>query len=380
MKNYVRWVKSGTTIKPYLDLAEISPRKILTKSGNKTYRLNLAYPGETVITAITKDKHKKFYSKSAITIPKNYICLWYKWPSGGNQYQKSNTGWRFKYLLVPQYLPLTELTLNALGLLQAEMTKHSRRACSIIFTNGESGLNNIVMKFFKFFGVEFEEWGWDITFNFKLKEREIPEKTKEREQLAKQFWLKHTRISNQRKHNKFIAYTGNKKYKNMRADTNVLGNLRIVHADIILYQLSLELLEKIKKIILSLSAQFTSYYLQGLAAGEANVKLTKLGSIDSVRIGCVDYREKQVYSKCLNKLGITSQIETNYLTINNQRNFIKVYKHCLLKLHPKRHKKFLKGMARFERIPTEIKKEFEEFRKDLKKETLKIVEHGNNLV
>jgi hypothetical protein len=349
------YIQEANNLEPYLDLSEISPNKIFTKSGNKTYQLNVATQGDVIVTNLTKDRHKGTYSTNIIKIPDGHICLWYKWRAGRNQYQKDNIGWRFKHLILPQKIPLNKQTLNTLGVLQAEMTKYSKRACSIIFTNGEPNLNKIVMKFFKRFGVCFRAWSWNIIFNFKLKERETKDGTRVREWPSEKFWLNRVQISSKRRQNVFMTYTGNKHYKNMRESTNRLGNLRILYSNIILYQLSLELLEKIKRILPQLPAEFTKYYLQGLMAGEGDVKLTKTRSVDSIRIGCMNDKEKKFYSECLSRLGIVSRVEKNGVTINNQRNFVKVYKHQLLSLHQKRQEKFLEGMKQFKRIPAEVK-------------------------
>ena len=115
----------------------------------------------------------------------------------------------------------------------------------------EFNYHNIIKKVSAgFLDIQNEDWAWDIVFNFKLRRNETLAETTNREKSAEKFWLENTGISRQKRHTKFIMYTGNKRYKNMRADTNVLGNLRISYSNIILYQLILEILKKIKKIVL----------------------------------------------------------------------------------------------------------------------------------
>lgn len=338
-----------------LDLAKIAPKQILTKSGNKSYPLKVSYQGEKVLIANTKDRHNGTYTKSYLRVPKNKVCLWYKWPAGRNQYQRKNTGYRFKYLLIPKQILLDKLTLNALGLLQAEMTKYTRRASNIIFTNSEPNLINVVVAFFKRFDVNENNWSWTIVFNYKLKNQENLRETKHREKQAREFWLKNTKIDLKKKRKKIFQYTGNKKYRNMRKDTNIYGNLTISYSNIILYQLILEILSKIK---LNLARKETKYYLQGIFAGEGSIKLTKFKSIDNVNVGAGERVEQDFYANCLKTLNIISSLEKNCVKIHNLKHFLKIYKYRLFELHPKRNRKFLNGLKKFKQIPDNLKGEY----------------------
>ncbi len=152
-----------------LDLLHIVPREIYTKSGNKVYSLNIAKSGERVIISRRKDKWHNFYHTKEITVPKDNLCLWYFWPTGRNQNQTKNSGLRYKHLIIPRNLPLDKLSLNALGLLQAEMTKGNIRKSTTSFTNSEPNLINIILRFFKRFGIKEDDWSWSLVFNFKLK-------------------------------------------------------------------------------------------------------------------------------------------------------------------------------------------------------------------
>lgn len=345
-----------------IDTNAIVPKQILTKTGNKGYPLHIAYPGEQVLVKKTKDKWKDIYHSKYITIPEGKICVWYAWPAGRNQNQDKNTGLRFKYLLLPGKIPLDKLTLNALGLLQAEMTKYKRAINNLSFTNSEPLIINTVIEFFKRFGVEEKDWTWSIYSNFKLKEQETIKETKQREEQAEKYWLENTKISKAKRSNKCIQYTGNKKYSNMRKSTVQMGSLRINYPNIILCQFTLEFLEKIKQFLVP---EPVRYYLQGLFAGEASVHLTKSGSINDVNVGAMPLEEKQFYTECLKVLGITSTIEQNCLRIHNLKNLIKIYSNDLLAIHPVRKKKFLEGLVNFKHIPKILKVEYYSIKKEV---------------
>lgn len=349
-----------------LYLNSLIPKKIYTKSGNKIYPLNVAGSGDSVLISNRKHKHRNIYIKNYLKVPKNRTCLYYYWPAGKNQNHSINNGIRCKYSLIPSFIPSDKLTFNALGLLQAEMTKHTKRASTIIFTNSDPNLINIVIRFLERLSISRNSLKWDITFNFKLKNVENEKETSKRESEALTFWLKNTLINKDKKHNKFIFYSGNKNYKNMRKDTIRMGSLRICYNNIIIYQLILNLLTSIDKIINN--KKCLVWYMQGLIAGEGDIKLTKTKSIDSVRIGCVNLNEKRLYKKFLGRLGIKSQIEKNYISINNQRNFIKLYNYRLLDLHQRRYNKFINGLASYKYIKRDIKKDFDNVIKKIRGE------------
>lgn len=327
-----------------LDLATIAPKFVLTKTGNKIYPLNIAFEGDKVLVANTKDRHTGKYSQTHITVPKDKICLWYDWPAGQNQYKKGNIGLRHKYLLIPRFLPLDKLTMNALGLLQAEMTRHTPRFCNIIFTNCTPNLINIIIDFFERLGIARVYWSWSIVFNYKLKQIESTEETKRRETAALEFWLKKAKIAEHRKRNKFILYAGNNRTNNMDKDTNRLGTLVMCYSDLLLYQLILALLEKMKSLMMS---EEVKHYLQGLFAGEASVALTPTKSIDNVNVGAIRKDEQEFFANCLIALGITSSSDKFAIRIHNRENLIKIYKYGLLSLNKERNEKFLKGFLNF---------------------------------
>ena len=341
--------------KMILDLSKIIPKNIYTKSGNKTYRLHISYQGERILIANPKDKHHDIWYPQHITVPPGKICVWYSWPAGRNQSKVGNCGKRYNYLLIPRFLPLDKLTMNALGLLQAEMTRGELRKSTLSFTNSEPNLINVVMEFFKGFKIEPLDWSWNITFNYKLKEYEDLQQTSRRELESESFWHINTSINQNNKGNKIIFYTGNKKYRNMRKGTMQFGSLKINHSDIILYQLIRNLLEEIKNMV---SIETSSHYLQGIFAGEGCVQPTVFGSLDNVNVGAVVKEDQLFFAKCLELLNISCSLAPTYIKIHNLKNFLKIYHYNLLELHPVRHKKFLTCLSQFKQIPQELKAEY----------------------
>ncbi len=353
-----------------LDLTKIAPKEIYTKSGNKIYPLRISYPGEKILVANPKDRHYPVWYPKHIVIPNGKVCLWYSWPSGRNQSQINNSGKRYNYLLIPRFLPLDKLTMNALGLLQAEMTRGKLRKSTLSFTNSEPNLINVVMTFFKRFEIEPLGWSWNITFNYKLKEYENVRRTIQREQESELFWRQKTFIDRQKGCNKLFMYTGNKKFRNMRKGTMRLGSLRISHGDIILYQFIRNLLEEIKDII---SIETSPYYLQGIFAGEGCVQSTIFGSLDNVNVGAIVKDDQLFFAKCLELININCSLAPAYIKIHNLKNFLKIYHYNLLELHPIRHKKFLNCLSKFKQIPQELKTEYYSIREKVKNDLDKMV-------
>jgi len=338
-----------------IELQEFVPKKIETKSGNKEYSLQINKSNQKVLVANTKDKHKSFYRRKYITVPHNSLCIRYRWPAGRNQSSDVNKGSRYKYFIMPEKLPLDKITLNALGLLQAEMTKHTKRASSIIFTNSNPALITLVMDFFKRFGIHDDDWSWNITFNYKLKNFENLSDTQKRERKSLRYWLKNTNINLGSKRNKFMLYGGNKKYKNFDKETVRSGTLVICHSNIILYQFILEILSRINELFID--AEKTTYFLQGLIAGDGSLKFTPTGSIDNVNIGAIELKEKKVIVSYLKNIGIESSFskgDKNAVRIFNRKNFFKIYEYGLFDLHKERKHRFLKGLIRFKYSSSDI--------------------------
>ncbi len=134
------------------------------------------------------------------------------------------------------------------------------------------------------------------------------------------------------------------------------------YSNIILFQLIVNLLEKIKLIVIS---DYAKYYLQGIFAGEASVKRTTFGSLDNVNVGAVRYDEQKLFADCLTFLGINSSHEKNCIRIHNLKNFLKIYRNQLLILHPVRYNKFLKYLLGYRQIPKELKVDYSSLIKEV---------------
>jgi len=327
-----------------LQFKDIVPQNIFTKSGNKTYELEI-YENKKLLIRNTKDRYYGFYTQEHVLIPNNKLCLIYSWPAGRNQHINKNLGKRYKHLIIPKEIPLDKLTLNAMGLLQAEMTKYKLRFSNVIFSNRDKNSINTILHFFKMFGINPEQWKWNITFNYKLKQIELSEEIENRECEALKHWFRNTKINSNQKDIKIFYYTGNKKYKNIRLPVTQYGCLKVYYSNIILYQLIYNLIKNIE--IRLNNTQEIIYYMQGLIAGEGNVKLTKTKSLDSVRIGCLNNNEKKIYKKLLGELDIKSKIEKNDIVIHNRNNFIKIFKYGLIRLNMTKYHQFLKAFSMF---------------------------------
>lgn len=347
-----------------LDITTVVPKEILTKTGNKIYQLHIAYPSEKVLVANTKDKHHDIWYPKYIAVPEGTILLHYSWPTGRNQSQEKNTGFRCNYLILPRYIPLDKLTMNTLGLLQAEMTKGNIRKSNLSFTNSEPNLINIVMIFFNRLGIKHADWSWGTTFNFKLKRIETEAETAERELKSKDYWLQYSDVDASRIRNKPFQYTGNKHCENMWKKTMRFGSLGINHSDIILYQIVRKILDNVESLLIDRSTII--HYLQGIFAGEGSVKPTKYGSLCDVNVGAVVLEDRIFYAACLLKLGIPSSFEKNCIRIHNMENFLKIHQYRLLELHPERQAKFLHHLSRYKQIPQRLKASYSSFKEEVK--------------
>ncbi len=333
------------------------PSVILTKTGNKTYPLQIALEGDNVLIRNTKHKHKNSYSKSYITVPDGKICVWYSWKTGKNQKCSSNNGVRINYIVLPRYIHFNKLTLNALGLLQAEMGMSNPRSSYVNFTNSNSLLVRKVLNFFsKEFEIPISDWSWSITFNYKLKQRENDYGTILREETSLNFWEYNIPLNRKNRRTKWVQYTGNKTNSNMSLQTKYNGSLVIGYSNILLYQLLLNLLSKIISKELNLSSQQRVYFLQGVIAGDGCVKLSPYSSLQSISIGCTNTKESYFYKYSLDLLDVSSTVEkTGTVRVCNLKNMLHINNLGLVELHLDKLNKFNKAFLEYKQIPDDLK-------------------------
>ena len=153
----------------------------------------------------------------------------------------------------------------------------------------------------------------------------------------------------------------------MRPQSPPFGSLKIGFSNILYYQLILKILEDINEVLKNDKMKII-YYLQGIIAGEGHIKPGKHKSLNSVRIGCSNAKEKLFYHILLKKLGIKSHIAKNQIEITGQDNFLKLFKCRLIDLHPKKYLVFLNSFLKFRQISLKIKKEFLKEKENIKKE------------
>ncbi len=82
-----------------IEMQELVPKKIYTKSGNREYSLQISKAGQKILIANIKDRHKNVYKRK-------------KWPAGRNQNSSVNSGSRYKHLLILKKLLLDKNTLK----------------------------------------------------------------------------------------------------------------------------------------------------------------------------------------------------------------------------------------------------------------------------
>lgn len=154
----------------------------------------------------------------------------------------------------------------------------------------------------------------------------------------KKFWSKLSGIPLEN----FTKSTICKKYASKKSP---FGILQIRYNNSILFDILINLMRKIRRIILS-NKYYTEAYLRGLAAAEGGVGKVynrKTEGLRIVFISSMSKGDKRFYIKCLKKLGITSY--NTYplrIEIYGKANFLKLYKFNLFKYNPERKINFIK--------------------------------------
>ncbi|MEK6968264.1 MAG: hypothetical protein AABX51_06540 [Nanoarchaeota archaeon] len=263
----------------------------------------------------------------------NYIV------SSSNQVLE-NCGERLFAVYLPRFINRDQRTFEVLGLLQAEMNKHS--VSTLVFANCEPNIINLVMDWFKEeLRIDYPEWNWYIRLNYIKPEN--PEFRDELEENLIEFWLRNSSVLFDLKYTVSVSYL--KATKNEIAAND--GTLMIEFSSTIVAQFMQNILTKFQSYLLTCDSEEIGWYMRGILAGESCIELNRKIKKFAVRISASKLEERQLFQICLKKLDIELKLYENYTetVISRKANLIRVRDLNLLSLNPTKYAKFLEMMS-----------------------------------
>ena len=261
-----------------------------------------------------------------------------------------NNSQREHSLSIPRKINFNEETLEALGLLQAEMGK-TNNGC-LNFTNSEFKLINKVTKWFeKEFELPINTWQWYIKVN--MQEPNNLEYKQQVEEKVVSHWIKKSKIDIARSHPKKVVYKKDSKRKTLK--NNFYGSLILEYKSNLFSQIIKNFIKEITyKNIINYQEIYIRSYLKGIIAGEGCIESDKRFKKYRVHISVTKKEEKEVYFQCLKRLRIESKkYKKDKLIISKRENNIQLLKQRLMTLHPRKYNKFLNMMKQYPNIEYE---------------------------
>ena len=266
-----------------------------------------------------------------------------------NQYGR-DCGNRKYSLMLPKIIRLEEKTFEVLGLLQAEMGKTNNGA--LVFTNHEPRLINAVVEWFeKEFELIHSEWRWYTKVN--VNEPEDLTYKQQVEDKVVNYWLSKTKIKKEMSHPKSVVYT--KETKNKKLGFYDYGTLILEYKNNLFSQIIKKLVRDISYETYYRESKFIRSFMKGILAGESSVEVNKKWHKYVVHITSLNKFERDIYQKCLQKLGIECKQYDDYkdLIISKRENNIQLLKQRLMTLSPEKYAKFLSMMKLYPNIKYE---------------------------
>jgi len=306
-----------------IDLLEFIPEKVKCGKELKEYPLNLK-------------------------IEEDYLMISYVTDTA-NQTEKIAK--REYSLTTSRYIDPNLETFEVLGLLQAEMGKTDNGCIS--FCNHEYRLINKVIRWF---GKELEimpnQWRWYVKININEPEDEVYRKDIESKVIR--HWLNKTKIDIDKKHPKTVSYIKNTKNKNLRFYD--YGTLIIEYKSNLLSQIIKKYVKLMSHKIPSLEKEKIRGFMKGILAGESCVEVSKSSKKYRVHISATKQEERELYQKCLTRLGIYSkQYPRDKLVITKRENNIELLKQKLMCLSHEKYSKFLNMIKLYPEISEETR-------------------------
>ena len=262
-----------------------------------------------------------------------------------------NGGWKEHSLYVPRFIYNDKRTFEVFGLLQAEMGK-TNNGC-ISFANHEFKIINYILNWFeKELELNKNEWKWSIKLNIQ-EPTELNYKN-EIEQKVTNHWTTKTKIKLEHSYPKKVTYiknTSNTKVKFYDKGTLVLEYKNNLYSQIIKNIIRKITYEKIQ----DFDNLLVQSYIRGIIAGDGCVEHNKDSGHSRVFITSCNEDEREIYSKCLSKLNINSNLYDGHkeVVISRRENNVQLLKQRLMTLSPEKYAKFLSMIKQYPHISEE---------------------------
>ena len=253
-------------------------------------------------------------------------------------------------LTIPRFINKNKETFEVIGLLQAEMGKTGNGM--INFCNCEHKIINKVIKWFdKELEFSPENWKWYIKLNLKEPKDENVKKPLEERLIS--YWLDKTKIDLKNKYPKAVIYVKETNNKDLKRGN--YGTLTIERKKNLFSQIIKNFVKQITNNMPFFEEGMVRAYLSGIIAGEGCVENAKKIKSYRVHISSTNKKERDIYQKCLEKLGIVSRQykDSDSIIISKRKNNVLLLKQKLMCLSPAKYNKFLEMMRLYPNISNE---------------------------
>ena len=242
------------------------------------------------------------------------------------------TWWRTHRSQLPEGFQLNKYAFESIGLLQGEMSKTLQRPFT--FANSDVTVMNTVLDFFeRAFCISRKEWRWYIRVNLPPSEE-----TKTLKSHLTEHWIKACGLSREKQYPVGVSFCNNVQNKELVNN----GTVMIERRGPVFIQTVHKLVRDITQSMPRRSEDELIPYMRGIIAAEGTINF-KLSSFHRrVFITATNLEERNIFHKCLNRLGIeTSDCSSmNVIIISQKKYLLKLKELNLLSLQKEKKNKF----------------------------------------
>ncbi len=304
---------------------------------NKKVDLSEFIPDEVFMSCLDKTvKLSKNFGEDYIDL--SYIT---------EQYNNSH---REHSLSIPRFISKKDSTFEVIGLLQAEMGKTNNGCLS--FSNHEYKIINHVINWFeKELSLDKSRWKWSIKLNIQ-EPADLIYKNEVENKVIKH-WLNRSKIKLENSYPKKVTYIKNT--KNTKLSIFDRGTLVLEYKSNLFSQIVKNFVRKITyEKIINYEPGLLQDYIRGIIAGEGTIECCRPDKRYRIHISVSKEEEKEIYFRCLQKLGIGSiKYKGDKLIVSKRINNIELLKQRLITLSPEKYNKFLNMMKHYPNISKE---------------------------